>query len=99
MRCGICPRLVLERNRNTSRMESKGIEARGLVPPRACAAELDACMTLKSAGSSVPNATVWCLDHKGGHEAYQGHKGHQARKHSKKHKVLRPILYAGSHFM
>ena len=38
-------------------MESKGIEARSLIPPRACTAESDACMTLESAGSSVPNAT------------------------------------------
>ena len=58
MRCGICLCLVLEWNRNTSRMEWKGIEARGLVLPRACTAESDACMMLELARLSVPNATL-----------------------------------------
>ena len=38
-------------------MESRVLKDRGLAPPRACAAEWDACVTLESAGSSVPNAT------------------------------------------
>ena len=38
------------------RWKVEGIKS--LVPPRTCAAESDACMTLESAGSSVPSATM-----------------------------------------
>ena len=33
------------------------LEDGGLAPPQACVAESSACITLESAGSSVPNAT------------------------------------------